>query len=81
MTWAKLMFFKLAALYLGFRKRNKPQTCLRHKNVVWFVSLPEAQKAPPKECKQLHAVEMEGNGEVESAQALETSCWRTLWRF
>ena len=25
---------------------------------MWFVSLPEAKEAPPKECKQLHAVEL-----------------------
>ena len=25
---------------------------------VWLLSLPEAQKAPPKECKQLHAVQL-----------------------
>ena len=30
--------------FLGFWKRNKPQTCLRHKNAVWFVSLPWAAK-------------------------------------
>ena len=28
------------------------------KTCLWFVLLPEAQKAQPKECKQLHAVEM-----------------------
>ena len=28
------------------------------KTCLWFISLSEVQKAPLKECKQLHAVEM-----------------------
>ena len=39
------------------RKRNKPHGILVAKTCLWFISLPEAQKAPPKECKQLDAVE------------------------
>ena len=44
----------------GFQEANSPQLWpppLHHRYAVWFVSLPEAQEAPPKECKQLHAVE------------------------
>ena len=43
------------------------------KTCLWFISLPETQKAPLKECKTAACCR---NGEVESAQALETSCSR-----
>ena len=67
------LFIFLRQGLLCFRKRNKPQKCPHNKNAMSFVSLPEAQKVPPKECKQLHTCV------VESAQDLEPFVWHTLW--
>ena len=44
--------------FLGFRKRNKPHGIPVVKVLIVVNLLPEAQEAPPRECKQLHAVEL-----------------------
>ena len=44
--------------FLGFRKRNKPHSIPVVAAIIVVNSLPETQEAPPKECKQLHAVEL-----------------------
>ena len=45
---------------------------------MWFVLLPEAQEAPPKECKQLHAVELVRLEVLKSLKpCFETLCGTT----
>ena len=42
----------------GSRKLNNHSYDHYHRYATWFVSLPGVKEAPPRECKQLHAVEL-----------------------